>query len=240
VEKIEEDLMTRLLAGLVAGTALAGNALAGTPQMDAVRGSVRSLTFEAAEAPRYQGSAEQAARNFLSEYRSLFNGGEQPVARGFAATADAGLQRDEGETPEVRTTRVDQTESVRFVRFQQQVDGLDVDGADVVVAVREDGTISSVQGGYAASGHEPALRGFASPVGISSTEAMDIAKQALAAEELAGYEASELMWWVDGDGGLVKAHRVDISATKPRGGSPTRCSSSDTRATRPPAPARSS
>lgn len=202
--------MKTVLQGLLAAASLASLAVSAPTQWDPVRGSVRAMTFEATGAPRHAGTAEEAARAFLDSHRTLFNG------RGLVAAFAEGAA-DEGPAPEVKMTRLDDTGSMRFVRFAQEVDGLPVDGGDLVVAVRADGSVSSVQGGYAAAGHDVRVRGFAEAAPIAADDAVASAKAEIAAEKLGDYQSVRLVWWVDADGKLVKSHRVDIAALRPRG-----------------------
>ena len=200
-----------LLFGLIGSTALAG-----ALDWDPTRGSVRTLTFDRAEAPRYAGDAVAAARAFLDENRALFNGVAARTAVPPGAGGDGVSPRlDAGERPEVRVSRVDELDGVSFVRMQQVHAGLEVDGGDLVVALRADGSVSSVQGGYAARAHQ--ARGLAPEVGIPAAEALAIARADLAAAVPGGHQADQLVWWVAPDGRLVKAHRVDLGAVVPRG-----------------------
>ena len=209
--------MRELRAALLVAT-IGSAAFAGGVEWDSARGSVRSLSFSAAEAPQYAGSAVEVARAFLAENRALFNGvAARRTASLVMSAHQAPASLGEGAQPELEVTRVDDDQGLSFVRLQQMRDGLPVEGGDVVVAVRDGGAVTSVQGGYAARAHEPRVGTLSAGVGLAAAEAMATAKADLAAEELGGYEASALVWWVDADGQLVKAHRVDISAVKPRG-----------------------
>lgn len=208
--------MTRILGGFVAFSALASAAVGGGLDWNASRGSVRSLRFGKAEAPRYEGSAKDVALSFLSDRRALFNGSGALAAMGVIGHANGQSELDAGEDLDVKVERVDEGQ-VRFVRLQQMVDGLPVAGGDMVVAVREDGGVSAVHGGYAADAHRPGLTGFSSVQTISQEDAFQAAEENLAAKQLGDYRDIQMTWWVDADGQLLKSYRVDMTAQEPRG-----------------------
>jgi Zn-dependent metalloprotease len=209
--------MTRILTGLVALTALTGASFAGSLDWNAARGSVRSLRFNKAEAPQYEGDAKTVAVSFLKDRRALFNGAAALNAIGAIGHIADNPDLSAGEDLQVEVSRVDEGKTVRFVRFQQKVEGLPVVGGDMVVAVRDNGSVSSVQGGYAAEAHRMGLTGFSNVKVIPEAEAFQVAEKDLAAEAPGNYRAIKLVWFVDSDGQLIKSYQVDMTAVKPRG-----------------------
>ncbi len=212
--------ISRLAFALVAIGQLAP-AGAETIQWDAEKGSVRVLAYGETEAPKFRGTPAQAAQAFLAEKRDLFNGrtsGFAPVAGqmfGFEAALPAASQP--GPTPEVAVTRVDEAGDLSFVRMNQTVDGLEVLGADMVVAVRRDGGVSSYQGSYLATAHDRSLAASVATATLDPEAAEAAALEAVGAEQVAESRGAQLVWTADRDGALKKAYRVDVVALEPRG-----------------------
>lgn len=206
-----------LAAVLAAGTT---QAPAAQLEWDALRGSVRAVTFGASEAPRYGGSAAEVARAFVAENAGLFNGAAALRAdSSFGGTGEITIQTFSGARrgePEVEIARVDEGERVSFVRMKQMYRGHEVAGADLVVAVRADGSVSAAQGGYVAAAHDLDAGTRISGSVLDDSEALAAARAALPAFVAGEHQKIDRVFWMDREGGLVSAFRVELEAAEPR------------------------
>jgi len=138
----------------------------------------------------YRGSAEDAARAFLNEYPELL---------GLASP-----------THQLALVKALEFQGVHFVRFNQELDGVSVAGAEVVVSISAKGEAFQL-----ASHHLPDYRPEGNWV-LSADEALAGAQQVkpVRPREL---PKAEKVWWPKEPGTLIPAWRLHVPASEPFG-----------------------